>query len=335
MKNKSNPKVSVVILNYNGLSFLRGCLKTVRSQMYKNIEIIVVDNNSTDGSQRYVRRQSDVVLIENPENYGYARANNIGVKKATGEFVLILNNDTELSPNTIEELVNCYEEKSILSPLQLNLKNKHKREVLCLGMGVDIFGYPYDIKLNPNKIFYADGAAIFMKKKDFVKIGGFDEKLFIFYEDIDLCWRAQLFGMRIKPCITSPLYHYGGGFCEFDNDKDKKYSTSKFRRYQNEKNIIRNIIKNCSTPYAIIAIFCLLMIHLAEMIVLIFSGNIKVAKCYINAYSWNIKNIEDTIRFRKTIQNKRIVPDHQIIRRMNISYGKALAFIKYGIPIFK
>lgn len=334
MKNKLHPKVSIVILNYNGLPFLKGCLKTVRSQTYKNIEIIVVDNNSTDGSQRYIRRQSDVVLIENPENYGYARANNIGVKKATGEFVLILNNDTELNPNTIEELVNCYEEKSILSPLQLNLKNKHKSEVLCLGMGVDIFGYPYDIKLNPNKIFYADGAAIFMKKKDFVKIGGFDEKLFIFFEDTDLSWRARLYGYQIKQCITSVVYHYGGGYLEYGENK-KKYVTSKFRRYQNEKNAIRNIIKNYSIPLVIPLLLILFPIHLFEILFLIITGNRTVVKCYYDAYLWNIKNIDDTLKFRRNVQSKRLVSDLEILKSMSLFYQKLLALIKYGTPEFK
>jgi len=334
MKNKLHPKVSVVILNYNGLPFLKGCLKTVISQTYKNIEIIVVDNNSTDGSQRYIRRQSDVVLIENPENYGYARANNIGVKKATGEFVLILNNDTELFSDTIDELIQSHEDKTILIPLQLYLKNKEKRKVLSLGVGVDIYGYPYDIKLNSDKVFYADGAAIFIKKSDFIKIGGFDEKLFIFFEDIDLSWRARIYGYKIKQCITSRVYHHGGGYCEYGPGKDR-YITSRFRRYHNEKNAIRNILKNYSILFAAPILTTLIIFHTLEFIFLYMSGNSPVAKCYLDAYMWNIKNFRDTINFRKKIQNKRKIPDTVIVKRMSFFYEKFHALIKYGIPEFR
>lgn len=334
MKNKPRPKVSVVLLNYNGLSFLKNCLKTIRTQTYKNIEIIVVDNNSTDGSQHYIKRLSNIILIENSGNYGYAKANNIGVKAATGKFVLILNNDTELFPDSIDELVQSYEDKTILIPLQLHLKNKEKREILSLGVGVDVYGYPYNIKLNPDRVFYADGAAIFVKKSDFVKIGGFDEKLFIFFEDIDLSWRARIYGYKIKQCATSRVYHHGGGYCEYGQGKDR-YVTSMFRRYHNEKNAIRNILKNYSIAFVIPVLSTLIVFHTFEFIFLCISGNTRVAKCYIDAYKWNINNLRDTKNFRKRVQSKRKISDTIIVKRMSFFYEKLFALIRYGIPEFK
>jgi GT2 family glycosyltransferase len=334
MANKKTPKVSVIILNLDGLAFLKKCISTVKSQTYKNIEIIVVDNNSHDGSQKYIKRHRDIILLQNNDNFGYAKANNLGVELSSGEYVFILNNDTELNSTTIENLVSCYENKCILAPLQLPLDPKDHRRVLSCGNGVDFFGYAYDTNADPNKVFFADGAAIFIKKTDFLKLGGFDEELFIFQEDIDLSWRAQLFGFKIKQCKKSILYHLGGGHEQF-GVSEGYYVTSKFRRFHNEKNVIRNLLKNYSLPILIPILTLLLVIHLFEIIYLIFTRNFKIIKCYLDAYRWNLKNIGNTLKFRHEIQSKRTISDLQILRRMQPSYYKLIALFRYGRPHFR
>src|SRR5260221_12599447 len=110
------PKISVIILNLNGLNFLKPCLESVKSQTYKNLEIIVTDNASTDGSIDYIFSHSEVVLVKNDSNLGYTGANNKAAQIASGEHLLFLNNDTTLHTNFFEEILKCYEPNSIVSP---------------------------------------------------------------------------------------------------------------------------------------------------------------------------------------------------------------------------
>lgn len=117
-------KVSVIVLNYNGLSFLKKCLSSLRNQAYKNYEIIVVDNNSTDGSLEYLKKTSNIKLVQNKKNYGYAKANNIAARVAAGNFLFFLNNDTEVFKKSLENLVACYREKSIVCARQIPMWDK-------------------------------------------------------------------------------------------------------------------------------------------------------------------------------------------------------------------
>src|SRR3989344_6226166 len=107
-------KVSIIILNHNGLKFLKKCLASVKNQSHKNIEIIVSDNASIEGSQSYVSSLQQVKLISHQKNYGFCKANNIAATKASGEFLLFINNDVELFDKTVENLVNCHKKKSIV-----------------------------------------------------------------------------------------------------------------------------------------------------------------------------------------------------------------------------
>ncbi|KKQ38019.1 MAG: hypothetical protein US54_C0020G0013 [Candidatus Roizmanbacteria bacterium GW2011_GWA2_37_7] len=192
-------KVSIIIVTYNGLPFLKKCLPTIFYQTYQNIEIIIVDNNSSDGTAEYMNQHyPKITVIKNEKNEGFAKANNIGVDNATGEFVFLLNNDTELFPDAVERLVHAYKPRSILTAYQISTRAKHLPG--RVGSGVDIFGYPYFDHANPKRtrLFYADGAAMFLTKNDFLSIGGFDEKLYMFQEDIDFSWRARIMGYNIR-----------------------------------------------------------------------------------------------------------------------------------------
>jgi len=331
------PLVTILVLNFNGVHFLKKCLPTIKAQTYKNIETIVLDNNSTDKSLVYVKKLKWVKIIQNADNYGYAQANNIGAKKAKGELLLFLNNDTELFPDTIEHMVACYEEKSIIAPMQIvsSFGSKKAGKKSC-SMGMDIFGYPYGHMKYPErtKPFYVDGAAFFIGKKDFINLGMFDEKHFIFFEDLDLSWRAQIFGYKIIKCPQAKLYHYSGGTVTGAAKKSKQYKSSYLRRYLNEKNLIRNLLKNYSFPLCIIIPFLVLLMHIVEMLVLLILGKGKAAACYLRAYKWNVLNIKDTLNERKIIQKKRKVSDWQLLKRMYFMIPKIPVLLKYGVPSF-
>lgn len=330
-----NQKVSIIVLNYNGLDFLKKCLSTVKAQTYADIETIVVDNNSSDASCEYVRQLRWVKLVVNKENFGFSKANNIGVKEAKGEFLLFLNNDTELFPDAIEKMVSCWKGKTIVAPAQIVFSNRENDAAGFPGNGMDILGNAFG-KEEPEKrkIFYVEGSALFIRREDFFAIGMFDEALFIFQEDVDLCWRAQIMGYNIIQCWQAKYYHHTGGFVLGGAIKEKQYQTSYFRRYLNEKNVIRNILKNYSFPLCVIILWALLSVHLLEIALFALLLKGKVIKCYSRAYAWNITNLKDTLSFRKSVQARRKVSDLALMRRMHLDYSKLHSFIKIGVPQF-
>ncbi|MBI3619766.1 glycosyltransferase [Candidatus Roizmanbacteria bacterium] len=328
-------KVSVIITTRNGLIFLRSCLPTITKQIYKNIEIVIGDNNSTDGIEKYLAKYYPrIKFYKNYKDYGFAKANNIAAKAATGFFLFFINNDTELFPDTITNLVKEYEDNTILTAYQIPARNKRLQG--RVGGGMDIFGYPYhDANTDETKLFYADGAAIFIKRKDFIKIGLFDEKLYMFQEDIDFSWRAQMMGYKIKPVTLAKLYHYYGGTAPINLSEKSQYVSSTFRRYQNERNVIRNILKNYSLPFVLMTLPLLTILHLIEIFFFAIQGKFSVANCYLRAYFWNAIQLKNTLQTRKIIQRKRLISDGEIIKRLYITYSKVnMVFRLKKVPTF-
>ncbi len=323
--------VTIVILNYNGKEYLKDCVASIKGQTYKKIQMLVTDNNSTDGSIEYLKKISDVRILKHKKNYGYAKANNLGAKAARGEFLFFLNNDTKLYNNCIEKLVKNYREGTIVAPAQIRSWDPNKYG--HAGWGMDIFGYPFGIENQKKaRVFFADGSGIFIKREDFIKIGMFDDELFIFQEDIDLSWRAQIMGYRVVTNYDAKYFHYGGATVSGNRTKKDSYETSKFRRFLNEKNVLRNLLKNYSLLFLIVLFPLLLTLHAVEIVVLVLTGRTDLAKWYFDSYRWNIDHIKSTLKFRKKIQKKRTVSDLVIITRLYPVYSKLYAFIKLGFP---
>lgn len=206
-----NLLVSVIIVNYNGMALLEKCLSSLSDTQYNNYEVIVVDNSSSDGSSALVRdKYPHVTLVQLDRNYGFAKPNNIGAKKAKGEYLVFLNNDTEVSPEWLTELVKVAQHDTKIAICQsLLLKNDG---IDSSGDFVDDLGRAYSDKNHKDDvapILSARGAAMFAKKDFFWDLGGFDEKFFVSFEDIDIGWRAWLWGYKVYLVPKSVVYHRG------------------------------------------------------------------------------------------------------------------------------
>lgn len=325
--------VSIVIVNHNGQKWLKGCFDSIFHQTHQNFEIILVDNASTDESIRLIEKSYPrITLIQNRENIGFSRANNQAVKKAKGEIILFLNNDTLLNQDTLEKLLK-YKIKNnlnILGPKILDYKGKDIHGGKRLS--VDYTGYiGYG-----HKTFYIDGCALIINKKDFLTLGGFDEKYFMYSEEIDLCWRAHLYGMKVDICDTTYIKHFGGGTggsTLFDKEKDHLIPI--FRRCEVEKNNLRNLWKNYHwlNLFWVIPLFELQ--SLGECLVYLATGNFEAIRAIIKAHLWNVLNIGDTLYQRKLVQKKRKVSDSRILSMMFFGLNKFSAFLTIGIPQFK
>ncbi|TNJ45805.1 glycosyltransferase family 2 protein [Tamlana fucoidanivorans] len=211
-------KLSVVILNYNVRYFLELCIKSVQAAL-KDIdsEIIVVDNNSEDDSCNMVRELfSEVILIENRENYGFSKGNNIGVKKAQGEYVCILNPDTVVGEDTFEVLLKFAESKEDLGIVGCRLINgkggflpESKRNIPYVQaafkklLGDSKAYYAHNVpKESISKVDILVGAFMLLRKNVYNELGGFDEDYFMYGEDIDISYKSLQQGYH--------NYYYGG-----------------------------------------------------------------------------------------------------------------------------
>ena len=202
MKNNQTPLVSIIILNYNSGELLLDCVESILKSDFKNYEIIVVDNNSKDESHLICKEKfEEIKLIENSQNFGFCEGNNIGAKNAKGEFIIIINPDTTVTPNWINEFLKANKENGdgIYQPKIISLEDK--KTILSTGNMIHLFGFGFardkgNLKTknveNVEKITYSSGTCIFTTKKLFEKIGMFDSFLFLYHDDLDLSWRASM-----------------------------------------------------------------------------------------------------------------------------------------------
>jgi len=212
-----NPLVSVIVLNYNAGELLLNCIESIKKSVYKNLEIVVVDNISTDKSQETCKEKyPDIKLIQNDENFGYCEGNNIGIREAKGDYIIILNPDTIVESNWIEELISAYNKfgEGLYQPKHLSLNEK--TVYMSAGNMLNIFGFGYarekgnkdENQFNEiEEIGYASGTCLFTSSAVLKKVGLFDPFIFLYHDDLDLGWRASQLGIKSYYVPTSLIYH--------------------------------------------------------------------------------------------------------------------------------
>lgn len=327
--NNTLPLVSVVIVNYNGMKYLKNCFDSLYKVDYPNFEIIFVDNGSKDESINFVKSNyPQVKVLELNENTGLAIASNRGAGIAKGEYLFFLNNDTKVDTNILKELVKEAESDLKIGVCACDVFTYDGKNEIGLGLSCDRFGYPCG---NLGALFYPD-AAIFIRNSVFQEIGGFDAKLFLYGEDRDLCWRVMLQGYRIAPVKNARFLHDSA--CTLIGNR--KYTTNIWKRELGERNLIRSMIKN----YSLISLVTILpqyfLLSFFEIMALSIMGQFNVVKqAYFKAYIWNIINFPDTWREHKKINRIRLVSDKLIRKRMAKQIGKIQVFKWVGIPKFE
>lgn len=223
-----SPTVSVIIVNWNGLELLKEFLPSVVKSDYSNLEILLADNASDDGSSEWVRDHFPTCrIIRFSQNYGYCEGNNRAATEASGEVLVFLNNDVEVTSHWIRPLVEELQNPDVAA-VQPKIRSTRERSHFdyagAAGGFIDQLGYPfcrgrvfntieedrgqYD---EPADIFWASGAALAIRKDHFLSVGGFDSTFRFHMEEIDLCWRLQNLGYRIRCRPDSLVYHLGGG----------------------------------------------------------------------------------------------------------------------------
>jgi GT2 family glycosyltransferase len=254
-------KIAIVILNYNGKNhleqFLPSVLEYSNSNRAENAsfspEVIVADNASTDDSIPFLQQNyPDLRLIRLDRNYGFAEGYNQALAKVKSDVFVLLNSDVEVTENWLAPIVTLMENDEKIAACQPKIRAFHQKTYFehagASGGFMDSFGYPfcrgrifhhveadYGQYDDLQEIFWATGAALFIKSDLYQKIGGLDGDYFAHMEEIDLCWRLRKAGYKIMVCPESTVYHVGGGTLNSENP---------FKTYLNFRNNLVTILKN-------------------------------------------------------------------------------------------
>lgn len=328
IQSMANILVSLIIVNRNGIKFIGECLRSIFSGSYADIEVIVVDNDSQDGSAEYIRSNFGAesrlrVLEERGINLGPAACRNIGAGKAQGKYLVFLDNDTEVEPQAIRELVLPLESDLSIGAAQAKLLRLGSGNFYdCAGDFLGPLGFLIERSMGKQDtgqfdfiadILSAKSAASIIRKSLFEKIKGFDSDFFMYLEETDLCWRVWLAGSRVVFIPGSRVYH---AFKTPKKDFKKHYSKYVVRFY-GCRNYISTLIKNLEFRNLIkilpLHLACWILIALFFMIKLRFNDAFFILK----GIGWNIINIGVLLKKRRYInQHIRRWPDREILSRV-------------------
>jgi GT2 family glycosyltransferase len=334
--------VSVIILNYNGSQYLESLFSSLNNQSLPEFEIVFVDNASSDNSVNLAKQLStklrkglSIKIIENDQNLGYCGGNNIGASliMKSVKYLVFLNNDTYLDTNWLRELVTAAESDKTIGVVGSRIADPMQNSSICtVAFACDFYGQTEGIPLcipNQNnadlqelKLFYCSGASFLIPKKVFSEIGGFDEALFMYHDEIDLCWRVRLSDYKIMIAFSSICYH-------ITKSTASGLSLPVWKYYQGiVKNRLRVLFKNY-TEISFLKHFSQAVVLISLRGLLSFAVNRNV--CYITALIkgvfWNIKNLRSTLLKRFETQKLRKVSDNVIFKTM-CPYSLEIAYFK-------
>lgn len=223
------PRVSILIVSWNALPLLQRFLPSVLATDYPDLEVVVADNASTDGSDDWLlANHPGVRVVRHPENWRFAKGNNEGWPHTTGEYVVLLNNDVEVPPGWLSPLVESMQRHSDVAAVQPKLHRLDAPDTFeyagACGGYLDRFGYPFargrmfdTLEVDRGQyddardVFWATGAALLLRRSAIDELGLFDEHFAMHMEEIDLCWRLWRAGWRVRVEPASIVYHLGGG----------------------------------------------------------------------------------------------------------------------------
>ncbi|SHM90601.1 hypothetical protein SAMN05444266_11378 [Chitinophaga jiangningensis] len=317
------PSVAVVILNWNGKKFLEQFLPSVCKSTYGNLQLIMADNASTDDSVAYVEQHyPQVRVIRNPGNNGFAGGYNEALQHVEADIYVLLNQDVEVEAGWIEPVVAMMQQDPKIAACQPKLRSWHNRDEFeyagAAGGWMDILGYTfcrgrilyttekdlgqYD---DPQDIFWATGAALFIRSHCFHEAGGFDADFFAHMEEVDLCWRLKRLGYRICYCPQSVVYHVGGGSLPQGNPR---------KLYLNFRNNLMMLWKNLHSEDRWIVLSQRFFLDILAAMKSLAAGKPKDMKAIFKAYI-------DYRRWRRNYKHDSRLPDVKLMTLSGVFHG--------------
>lgn len=306
----NHPSVAVVILNWNGLAYLKKFLPSVCASTYPNLDIIIGDNASTDDSIKFIKENyPQIKILINDINYGFAEGYNRVLSQLNHDYFVLLNSDVEVTPNWIEPVIKLMESNLSIAAAQPKIRshsNKSSFEYAGAAGGfIDLFGYPFcrgrifdSLEIDSgqydknSEIFWASGAALFIKRTNWLEMNGLDADFFAHMEEIDLCWRLKNQGYKIMYCADSLVYHVGGGTLSAENP---------YKTYLNFRNNLVLLQKNLPFAKAFLVIFIRFWLDFISLLKFIIDKKPKNAKAISQAHVFFLKNLFKNVKKSKLI----------------------------------
>ena len=307
-------RVGIFVLNYNGKRFVQDLYSSLLSQTYKDFDVIVADNASSDDSIALIKRNfPNIKILQFKKNYGFAKAFNYIAQKNPYEFLLFLNNDVHVAPTWLEELMKSIERNKLI--LMANCKNLYWTQpdfinsaggkLTFLGSGMQLGNYEKNLNyIDLEKyVGMAQGCAMLVRRALFLKVGGFDNNYFLLGEEADICWRGWLSGYRTIYNPKSILYHYGA--------YSIKQKTWFFTEFQVTKNRYMTLLKNAQLRYLP---FSLVFSVLFDFTKIIQRRETSEISAIFKSFFYLLINFRNVYHKRKTIQSLRRISDQKLIR---------------------
>ncbi|WP_157279042.1 glycosyltransferase family 2 protein [Olivibacter sitiensis] len=309
-----NRKIAIVILNWNGKHYLERFLPSVCANTPAHAEIVVGDNGSTDDSVDFMTlHYPQIRLVQTGANLGFAGGYNAVLKEVIADYYVLLNSDVEVSPDWISPIIALMESSPAIAAAQPKIRSYDDRQKFehagAAGGYIDLFGFPfcrgrilnvteedngqYD---EPSDVFWASGAALFIRSNAWAEMGGFDSDFFAHMEEIDLCWRLKNAGHRVAYCPQSVVFHVGGGTLS---------KTNPYKTYLNFRNNLYMLQKNLPFLSACCFLFIRLWLDLAALIHFLLEGNRKEALAISKAHFSFFRFFWKTARKRKHLSKGR------------------------------
>ena len=307
----TEPSVAAVILNWNGQALLEKFLPGVIESQYNNLQLIVGDNASTDNSVEFVKTNyPQIRLIVNDYNYGFAEGYRKILEQVDADYYILLNSDVEVPPNWIQPVIDLMQSDPTIAVAQPKIKwQKKKTEFEYAGAAggfLDLHGYPFcrgrlfDTVESDHgqyndtvEIFWASGAALFIKSKQWKEVGGLDPDFFAHMEEIDLCWRLKNLGYKIIYCPDAEVYHVGGGTLDANNP---------YKTYLNFRNNLIILQKNLPLSDAYFRIFIRMSIDFIAWLHFLLQGKTDFAFAVNKAHFHFLKTLTANAKKRTSKQ---------------------------------
>jgi GT2 family glycosyltransferase len=323
------PFFSVIIPNWNGRQHLRECLDSLSNQTFRDFEIILVDNGSVDKSVEFVHGYCPFArVIELHENAGFAGGVNTGIKAAQGEYIVLLNNDTEVESHWLQELALAIRECPDVQIFASKLLNYYDRKIIdSTGDALDLSLGPYKIgEYGPSEnyrekhfIFGACGGGGCYKRDLFDRIGYFDEDFFAYFEDVDLSFRANWAGYRCLSVPDAIIYHKVAATSGANSADRDRFDIMRRRNY------LFLIIKNYPLAFLLQYLPFIIASHCLKFFLNLCRGRFRVAF----KTQWEIvRGLPKMLVKRREIMVGRSITNGEMKARCVPKYGGWLGFLK-------
>lgn len=292
MSEQSKIAISVVVLNYNGAQWIERCIASVFEQTFQEIELIVADNFSTDGSDKLaenaLRGSANARFIQHGRNLGYCEGNNRAVTQSRGEYIFLLNNDAWLERDCLEKLISEVRRTgaAAATPYVMNWDDDGPQRAFASGF--DIFGLPSfkPVPAQTEEIFMPGGCSYFIRRDLFLELGGLDPVIFMYGDEWDLSWKLWVTGHRAVVVPSARIHHRGAvNVNPAGGEKVVEFRTSDTKRFYANRNALLVLLKNCENILLVLVVFQLALLFLEMMAALILVRRWSfVSKSYLAAF---------------------------------------------------